>query len=631
MSPTLPLQVDAAVFIALEDEFKWFQEIFNGPITTTQHGPHFFYRLQHKDGEGAPYDLVLVLGGAMGGTTAAVTTTHLLQWFKPRTMVNIGIAGGLKDVRLGDVVVPTQVSAYIENSKAVPSGESFDFELGGEVYRCPFSLVNAMRNFPIAYKSANEQWRADCVLDQHSIFEAKELDDLERNDALDADARRRDARFSRDPTLKIGHLASGPTVVAAESFVAWLKRHDRTYLGVEMEAAGMFAAASSVADEPDTLVIRGISDFSDEQKSELQRKFKDRFRRYAMRNATRLFSSLLDNNLVPRWSDDPGQLESTNRTASLRAEAKERVDAGDMLLYSATDPLAIEVAPVNPRYNDDMRELRTNKYVPDAIVNRRTIVVAVGREWVQDLVDRPVAAWIRDAVEQYLGLHSPDLFRRCLVLGDVSADAVGVGRAGGLISVGGPSVNRATLRITSSGPVRQLRGGGSMCFVGDGIPQVALWGKGPEGTRSAVSDYMWHQDGLVEFVRLCSPEDTAAVTISAPKHDQEVGKSLTVEGTAKVVPRELRLWLATVTNDGNLHPHGSELEVASGRWSGLVHLGAEKDPLPMFFKIKVIGVSEETSKQLTSYLQGSRSSGHYTGAGGTPHRVLATVKVKRAS
>lgn len=624
-------QVDAAIFIALEDEFKWFQEIFKGPLATFQDGPHFFYRMQHKVGQGAPYDLVLVLGGTMGGTTAAVTTTYLLQKFKVRTMVNIGIAGGLKDVRLGDAVIPAQVNGYFENSKAVPSKGSFDFELGGEVYRCPFSLVNAMRNFPIAYESANKRWKGDCAEDLRSIFNANELNDLEVDDAREADIRLRDPRFSREPTIKVGHLASGPTVAAAESFIAWLKQNDRNYQGVEMEAAGMFAATSSAAQQPDTLAIRGISDFSDEHKGDLQRRFKDRFRRYAMRNAARLFASLLENNLIPRWSDDPAQSQPTAQAIPPRAGATEHVHRVYASPGLRPDPPEIRAAVVNPRYEDDLRELRTNKYKPDAVINRRTVVVAVGREWVQDLVDRPVAAWIRDTVERYFELQSRDLFRRCLVLGDVSSDAIGVGRAGGLISVGGPSVNRVTLRITSSGQVRKLRGGGSMCFVSDGMPQVALWGTGPEGTRSAVSDYMWHQDGLVEFMRLCSPEDPTAVTISAPRQDQDVGRCPRVEGTVQGVPEELRLWLASVTNDGNLHPHGSELQVASGRWSGVVCLGAERDTLPMYFKIKVIGVSEETSRHLTSYLRESSSSGHYSGVGGTPHRVLAAVKVNRPS
>jgi len=277
-----------------------------------------------------------------------------------------------------------------------------------------------------------------------------------------------------------------------------------------------------------------------------------------------------------------------------------------------------------------LRELQTNRFSPDAIINRRTVVVAVGREWVQDLVDRPVAAWIRDAVDEYFALHKPDLFRRGLVLGDLSADTVAVGRAGGLISVGGPGVNRVTLRITSSGRVRPLQGGGSMCFVKDVIPQVALWGSDPAGTRSAVRDYIWHQDGLAEFMRMCLSEDIVA-TISQPKDGQEVGRSPKVEGTVQNLPPGLRLWLASVPEDGNLHPHGSELKLFSDRWFETAHLGGEKPPVQSKFRIKLIAVSELTSRYIASYLVEAGANRRWIGAGGIAHRVLAAVSVRRSS
>jgi hypothetical protein len=89
-------------------------------------------------------------------------------------------------------------------------------------------------------------------------------------------------------------------------------------------------------------------------------------------------------------------------------------------------------------------------------------------------------------------------------------------------------VNRVTLRVTSSGQVRPLQGGGSMCFIREIIPQVARWGSGPAGTRSAVR-VIWHQDGLVEFMRMCLPEDIIGA-ISLPKDGQEAGRSPKVEG-----------------------------------------------------------------------------------------------------
>src|SRR5579872_5717460 len=149
-----PDDVDIAVFIALPDEFRWFREIFDVPFRTVHDGANIFYLWTHPTLNGPPYELVIALGGTMGPTQAALTTARLLHRFTPRVMVNIGIAGGLKDVRLGDVVIPTQVSAYLENSKAVAdAADMIGFELSAEVYRCAPSLATLIQHLPFA----NEQ------------------------------------------------------------------------------------------------------------------------------------------------------------------------------------------------------------------------------------------------------------------------------------------------------------------------------------------------------------------------------------------------------------------------------------------------------------------------------------------
>jgi len=81
----------------------------------------------------------------------------------------------------------------------------------------------------------------------------------------------------------------------------------------------------------DSFVIRGVSDFSDEQKGDLDRAFKDRFRRYAMRNAARLFGSLLENNLIPRLNDDPGPSPQVIQNVSLTGEPSRNADSVELL------------------------------------------------------------------------------------------------------------------------------------------------------------------------------------------------------------------------------------------------------------------------------------------------------------
>ena len=83
-------------------------------------------------------------------------------------------------------------------------------------------------------------------------------------------------------------------------FVDWLKnRRDRKYLALEMESAGIMTAAHTRATS--TLIIRGISDYCDDRKKELDKIGNGVLRRYAMSNAIALLWTLIDLSLVKRY------------------------------------------------------------------------------------------------------------------------------------------------------------------------------------------------------------------------------------------------------------------------------------------------------------------------------------------
>src|SRR5205085_9510390 len=89
------------------------------------------------------------------------------------------------------------------------------------------------------------------------------------------------------PSMTDAHLASGPVVGAAQQFTEWLRRkRDRNLKALEMESAGLMAAAVRRVEPARTLIIRGISDYGDKRKEQLDRVRDGARRRQAMRKAT---------------------------------------------------------------------------------------------------------------------------------------------------------------------------------------------------------------------------------------------------------------------------------------------------------------------------------------------------------
>jgi len=210
--------------------------------------------------------------------------------------VLLGIAGGIDDqMRLGDVVAATHVNNYLDRAKAVPDGAGrFDFIPAGDPYRCSEAPLHGARNLKFAHKTLFDTWETDGNADLLRHVPGEHFQALLEKDMI------RDT-----PVFFDGPIASGPIVASSDEFVAWLKSINRTYLAVEMEGGGVLAAASSHVDPASTMILRGISDFGDQRKKELDRIGRGGLRAYAMSNAVRMLWSLLGAGLVPPPQGEP--------------------------------------------------------------------------------------------------------------------------------------------------------------------------------------------------------------------------------------------------------------------------------------------------------------------------------------
>ncbi len=210
---------------------------------------------------------------AMGLVKAALATQKIIDQKSPQILCSIGISAGISnDVNLCDVVVGDQIVDYMDKSKAVQSDGGFGFELAGETYRTSNELLKIVSNLRYRNASGYESWRKASITDYQE----------EEGEALPA-------------KHLVGPVASGNSVSASTNFVQFLKKTNRKYLALEMEAAGMMIAKDEAYESSaKTLVLRGVSDFGDERKSKLDNESKGKYRKKAMQNALSFLELVID-------------------------------------------------------------------------------------------------------------------------------------------------------------------------------------------------------------------------------------------------------------------------------------------------------------------------------------------------
>ena len=160
-----------------------------------------------------------------GNAEAAVETKRAIDYFKPTIVLFVGVAGGIKDVALGDVVAATKAYGY-ESGKLI------------EATFYPRPNVSS-----VSYS-----------LEQRAKAVARKDNWLERIIGEDPVA-------DKKPSALVGPIAAGDKVVASTNSEVYklLKSTYGDALAVEMESHG-FLKAIRANPEINALIIRGISD-----------------------------------------------------------------------------------------------------------------------------------------------------------------------------------------------------------------------------------------------------------------------------------------------------------------------------------------------------------------------------------
>jgi nucleoside phosphorylase len=173
--------------------------------------------------EGQCWEVGIVEVGA-GNPGSAVEAERAIAYFSPDVIFFVGVAGGIKDVRIGDVVAATEVYSY-------------EFGKAGET-------------FQTRPKSRD----ADYGLEQRARAEARKGDWLKRLARVSDPA----------PGVFVSPIAAGEKVIASRQSEVFqlLRSHYEDAIAVEMEGFGFLSVVRGHK-QVDAIVIRGISDLID--------------------------------------------------------------------------------------------------------------------------------------------------------------------------------------------------------------------------------------------------------------------------------------------------------------------------------------------------------------------------------
>ena len=182
------------------------------------------YEIGQFQGSYHNFEIVISRTGSRN-TDIALATEKAIQQYNPVIVILTGIAGGVKDVKIGDIVVANKMYGY-ESGKETEEG----FVSRPEVFNCSMDLVGHAEKI-----GQSAQWKYR-------------------------------SQFSQSSNVLLGPIISGDKVISSTNSVVYqrLKKHFNDTLALEMEASG-FGKVMLYHPYIKFINVRGVSDLLDDK------------------------------------------------------------------------------------------------------------------------------------------------------------------------------------------------------------------------------------------------------------------------------------------------------------------------------------------------------------------------------
>lgn len=410
-------KVDALVVIAFPEEFNVLDELWCADPAITHLGVHeygselgAYYLTRSRRTILATYD------NERDKSAMRARTQALLERHQPAVVACLGLSGALDDkLRLGHVVVATSCEDYEYRGKWVPSDEpgrtgASSRRFGGVSYETTGRLVAKLRGLSRTRPDVYHQWLDAAGREGTTI-------------AMPADLR---AQLQGAMEIHEGPIGSGSAVVNSPAFKEQLRAHDRNYLAVDTESAGVLAACKDWPRRCDRIVLRAISDLADGRKSEIDDIDGGAVRRWALRNAGRLLLFALDDPETYAANDAAGPRAATPRNHAVGDLFQTTVrrfeltacgtpGAFDRELLALIAQVHVGEGPSWDRIVAALRSERANSYVIDG-------PSGTGKSWITQLLYAHFASTHDTPVPFYVDFSFYGRFAKVEAVSELQAD-----------------------------------------------------------------------------------------------------------------------------------------------------------------------------------------------------------------